>query len=151
MSTTVTGTAKSDECSFSYTVSWMPSCCGVGLVSGISARHSNGTGFYGIPNEAQIKSLAESLSGIMDKFKTQFAVYKNTGQITTTGSYFNSDMPGLVYAFLTDEQRKRFGVAFELAGFKTVKLEDGHDRMENTVHGPYYITSYYKVYYGETR
>lgn len=130
----------------------MESCCGVGLLSNISMKSSNKLGHYNELTPENIKSLAESLDHALDKFKEQYEKNKNGAGLTP--NYFTADMPGLVYAFLTTAQRNRFGVAFDMAGWSTVKLDkaqEKRDQMENVIHGPYYITTYYKVHYGKTK
>ena len=97
-----------------------------------------------------IKVLADQLNNLFITHKYQWEKNRTDGTFTANG--FESDFPGIVYANLTNSQMKMLEPIFDLAGWSKVKLnEQGHTAIENTVHGPQYITTYFKVFYGQTR
>mgnify|MGYP006921312751 CR=1 FL=1 len=154
MSSTQTGTLEYKDFKLKYAVQWMPRCCGVGLLTGFSIVDRNDWAIYApyqlLPET--VAKLAADLNNLFEPYKKQWEQSKATGREHATVGPWDSDFPGIVYANLTSSQIKMLGPIFDAAGWSKVKLNDqGHTEIENTVHGPHYITTYFKVFCGKTR
>lgn len=154
MSSTQTGTLEYRNFKLNYQVQWMPRCCGVGLLTGLTVQDTNGWGHYSSkPMSADlITKLAADLNNLFEPYKKQWEMSRSSGITHGTTGPWDADFPGIVYANLNSSQIKMLGPIFDAAGWSKVKLNDqGHTEIENTVHGPNYITTYFKVFCGKTR